>query len=381
MSRRPRPASRRPRPAPRRPRPAPDSLRRLEGFDRGLGGRSRGGLLGHGRLCAGRLGCDGLDDGRLDRLDGRCDAGRGRLADQLVKSGRAGRGAGLFKGRRLGHLGGHGAELGRIVDLLETDEEGVHLGFVLRDAGLDVLDLALDEGGMAFEAQLELLLALGDALFGLGTDAGDLGLRPVLDAGDVLVGHTPQAVDLFGGSGVDAFDRPSALGAHALEQAAPALFRRRAHRAHEIGQEARWGSRGRRPGGRHGGAGRWARRRGRSIDGVSLGGGRPWSWLSGSPFRRGCPISGGEGGGSGGHRLVLGGHRLVLGDRGAHRSGLLLIRGPRGLVGRVARLVGRSVRVGRRTRAPGESESGSLFRRSHGRCSPHPRQKPCGAVW
>ena len=252
-----------------------------------------------------RLGHDGFGDGsarpatastggRLDRFDGRDGAGSGGLADELIERGGTGRGAGLFERWRLGHLGGHRAELGRIVDLLETDEEGIHLGFVLGDAGLDVLDLALDEGGMAFEAQLELLLALGDALLGLGPDARDLGLRPVLDAGDVLVGYTAQAVDLFGGSGMDAFDRP----VPSVRMLSSRLLRL----SSAVERMARTRSASRRDGGRAAdvrlvvaaGLADGGRRRGRSIDGARLVSGRPGIWLSGrgSLLRRGRVIRG-----------------------------------------------------------------------------------------
>ena len=306
---------------------------------------------GHGHVRRSRR--HGLDRSGRDLDDRlRSDARGRRLADELVEGGGARGGAGLLERRRLRHLGRDRGELGGIVDLLEAHEEGVHLGFVLGDARLDVLDLALDQGGMALEAQLQLLLALGDALLGLGPDAGDLGLGPILDAGHVLVGHAAQAVDLLGRPGMDLLDRGRSLGPEAVDEAGAVLLGGRTHGAHEVGQEARRRSVGCL--GRGGREGRGGRRHGRRGGRDGPGGPRVdldrchrlrlrlRGHLGGRVLRLGGLVgrSGGRRSISGRDGLRVGGHRLVLSDRHAHGPSLLLIRSCRSLLGRMVRLIG-----------------------------------------
>ena len=108
-----------------------------------------------------------------------------------------------LEARRLGQLLGQLGEAGRIFfgeqPLVEVGDLGLEGG----DLGVDPLDPTLDGAGVDFELVLQVRLAAGDPILGLFADAGDLGLRPVADAADVLVGDAAQLGGLFGRRGVD----------------------------------------------------------------------------------------------------------------------------------------------------------------------------------
>ena len=84
--------------------------------------------------------------------------------------------------RRLGQGLGHRGEPRRILLAEQLLEEAGHLGLEAGDAGLDVLDLVLDAGGMLLDLVLESALRTADPPLGLLADAGDLGLGPLADA-------------------------------------------------------------------------------------------------------------------------------------------------------------------------------------------------------
>src|SRR3990170_526105 len=266
----------------------------------------------------------GFSDGRGLRfsLGLGLDGGFSRFAHERGEGLLARRGVGLLEHGGIGHLCGQSGKLARIFDALEPAEEGVHLPPLGGGARPHVVGFSLDERGVALEAELQLLLAAGDLLVGLGPDAGDIALRPFLDGGDVVVGQAAQLLDLGGGAGMDTGHERLRVLAEGVESRGPALLGRGAHRAHEVSQEA---------GGPAGSGGR--RRLG---GGGSLDGGR-------------------------GHR------RLICRWRGVGRCHGSVVGDE--LVG-LRRLGGRA--------ASPEAESGALFGRSH-------RQRSsvfgrCGAV-
>ena len=89
---------------------------------------------------------------------------------------------------RVGHGLGHGRDAGRVFLGYEALEEVGHLGLERRPVAATCCDARFDDVGVRLDLALEGGLAGRDARLGLLADPGDLGLRPVADAGDIVVG-------------------------------------------------------------------------------------------------------------------------------------------------------------------------------------------------
>ena len=92
------------------------------------------------------------------------------------------------EGRGLRHLLGHRGQPGGVVLAFEALTVGGHGRLEPDDLGTDLVDAAVDRGGVPGELVLEGRLAGGDGCVGLVLDPGDLGLGPLADRGDVVLG-------------------------------------------------------------------------------------------------------------------------------------------------------------------------------------------------
>ena len=132
---------------------------------------------------------------------------------------------------------GHGRESGGILDGEQLFEDLAHLGFEAGDPRLNSLDLALEVPGVDLQVLLELGLPGNDALLGLLADPRNLGLRPVPDAADVIVGLLAELVDVRCRAAVDLLDERLGIGLVVADRGRAGGLGRRVHGPVQVGQE------------------------------------------------------------------------------------------------------------------------------------------------
>ena len=173
-----------------------------------------------------------------------------------------------FEGGRLGHGLGHRRQPGGIVLVLEAGGVGSHRGVVGGRGALDLADALVDRRGVTRELLVQRDLAGIDLVLGLHLDPGDLGARPLLDPGDVLVAAAAERALALLRTGADLRDHGRDVGVDLGQRLLTRRLRRRADRRGQVGHQLR----------RLLGRRRSRRRDGRGLDHLGLlgvdGGGR-----------------------------------------------------------------------------------------------------------
>jgi hypothetical protein len=163
--------------------------------------------------------------GRRRRPLGRSDDGwRRRLEVDL-------------EGRWLGQVRSHRGERRRIVDHHELLEERGHLVFVGVDPALNELYFVLDVRLVALELPIKVRLSARDPAVGLLADPRHLGLRPLPDCRDVLIGTLAEVRRPPRRSGLDLLDERLRLGLVLAEGLHALRLGGDLHRPRQVGEE------------------------------------------------------------------------------------------------------------------------------------------------